>query len=103
MDRTLRDIAPGAPAALSDTVYFCAVDGWGHACSFINSNYLGFGTGIIPPGSGSSPCRIVAARFSFEPGHVNALAPGKRPYHTIIPGLLTREDDGSASRGRSAA
>ena len=76
----------------SDTVYISVIDGAGNACSLINSVFANFGSGLVAPGTG-----IVlhnrASLFSAAPGHPNALTGGKRPFHTIIPALATRDGE----------
>ncbi|EGW35490.1 cephalosporin acylase [Spathaspora passalidarum NRRL Y-27907] len=80
------------PKYKSDTVYFTVSDSNGEACSFINSVYEGFGSGILVEEFGFC-LQNRGSNFNLTPGNSNCLEGGKRPYHTIIPGMITNSDD----------
>ncbi len=73
----------------SNTVYLATVDEEGNMVSYIQSNYMGFGSGLVVPDTGIA-LHNRGHCFVLDPKHPNALAPRKRPYHTIIPGFLTK-------------
>lgn len=77
------------PMYKGDTVYFTVTDKDGNACSFINSVFTCFGTGIIPDDYGFA-LQSRGGNFNLTPGAINSLEGGKRPYHTIIPSLITQ-------------
>jgi gamma-glutamyltranspeptidase/glutathione hydrolase len=80
----------GGPPAGGGTVYLTAADADGRMVSFIQSNYLGFGSGVVVPGTGIA-LQNRGLGFVLDAGHPNRVAGGKRPFHTIIPGFVTRD------------
>ena len=82
-------LPPTALPVSADTVYLATADEDGAMVSMIQSNYMGFGSGVVVPGTGIA-MQNRGTGFSLAPDHPNCVAPGKRPYHTIIPGFVTR-------------
>lgn len=89
--RAGKQIQPGIPALnRGDTIYLTTADSEGNMVSLIQSNYRGMGSGMAPPGLGF----VLQDRgqlFSMEADHANVYAPGKRPFHTIIPAFITKD------------
>jgi gamma-glutamyltranspeptidase/glutathione hydrolase len=73
-----------------DTIYMCTADDEGNMVSLIQSNYRGMGSGIVVPGLGFM-FQDRGELFSMDPQHANVYAPGKRPFHTIIPGFVMKD------------
>lgn len=90
-ERAARKVAPGNPPLKDgDTIYLCTADDEGNMVSLIQSNYRGMGSGIVVPGLGFM-FQDRGELFSMEPGHANVYAPGKRPFQTIIPGFVMKD------------
>jgi gamma-glutamyltranspeptidase/glutathione hydrolase len=86
------EVSYGDPMGAADTVYVTAVDGDGNACSLINSLYQGFGTGMVVPDYGIA-LQNRGSLFSLDSKHPNYLQGKKRPFHTIIPAMATRDGE----------
>ena len=91
LDRAAKVVEPGTPEALKagDTVYLTVADQDRNMVSLIQSNYRGMGSGLCPDSLGFC-LQDRGELFSLEPGHPNVFAPGKRPFHTIIPAFMTQ-------------
>lgn len=83
-------VEPGRAVTDSETIYLTVADADGNMVSFINSIYSSFGSGVVVPGTGFA-LQNRGAGFVLEDGHPNQVAPRKRPFHTIIPGFVTRD------------
>lgn len=95
--RRATHFAPGLPAS-GGTIYLTAADENGMMVSFIQSNYMGFGSGVVVPGTGVS-FQNRGVGFSMDPKSANVVQGHKRPFHTIIPGFLTRNGEPVMSFG----
>lgn len=92
LQRASRDVPAGDPVLQhGDTVYLTVVDKDRNCCSFIQSNYYGFGS-MVTPGEVGFVLQNRGALFSLDPEHPNRLEPHKRPFHTIIPAMVTRDE-----------
>ncbi|MBS0440493.1 MAG: gamma-glutamyltransferase family protein [Proteobacteria bacterium] len=95
--RRAQDFGAGNPVK-GGTIYLTAADERGMMVSFIQSNYMGFGSGVVVPGYGVS-LQNRGHGFSLRAGSPNVVAPGKRPFHTIIPAFLTKDGQPQMSFG----
>jgi gamma-glutamyltranspeptidase/glutathione hydrolase len=91
-DAILQPAYPGEAPGQGDTTYLCAADADGMMVSLIQSNFNGMGSGLMPDGLGFM-FQNRGRAFNLQDGHPNLYAPGKRPFHTIIPGFATRDGD----------
>ena len=100
MDRAMETVTHGDPAILetADTTYLTVADSSGMMVSLIQSNFRGMGSGLVPDGLGFM-LQNRGELFSLDPEHPNAYAPGKLPFHTIIPAMVTRDGQGVMSFG----
>jgi len=90
-NRAAKKVDAGNPALdQGDTIYMCTADDEGNMVSLIQSNYRGMGSGIVVPGVGFM-FQDRGQLFSMDPNHANVYAPGKRPFHTIIPGFVMKD------------
>ncbi len=100
-DEASQDVAvgpPGVPGEDADTVLLCVADAAGNVVSYINSRYMGFGSGLVAEGTGVA-LQNRGASFSLDPDDPNRLEPGKRPFHTLVPALARFGDDDWAAFG----
>jgi gamma-glutamyltranspeptidase / glutathione hydrolase len=91
--RARERVDPGPLRTQSETIYLSVADAEGNMVSFINSIYDYFGSGVVVPGLGFA-LHNRGAGFTLEPGLPNTVAPGKRPFHTLIPGFVTQAVNG---------
>jgi len=91
------DIDASTIPRYASTVYLATGDANGMQCSFIQSNFEGFGSGMVVPGTGIA-LQNRGRGFSLDPNHPNCIGPSKRPFHTIIPGFLTQGQGGAQLR-----
>ena len=88
-DRAAGLVDPGRPFQEGETIYLSVADSQGNMVSFINSVFEYFGSGVVVPGTGFV-LQNRGAGFTLEEGHPNRIGPNKRPFHTLIPGFVTR-------------
>jgi len=91
MQNAARSVPAGAPPPHGDTTYLAVADRDGMMVSFIQSNYWEFGSGLVPEKAGFA-LQNRGSSFSMEEGHANVYAPGKRPFHTLIPAMVMKDD-----------
>jgi gamma-glutamyltranspeptidase/glutathione hydrolase len=90
--RAAERVDPGRPFNNGETIYLSVADGEGNMVSFINSVFEYFGSGVVAPGTGFV-LQNRGAGFTLEDGHPNQIAPRKRPFHTLIPGFVTKDGE----------
>jgi gamma-glutamyltranspeptidase/glutathione hydrolase len=94
----MTETQPGPERTGGETVYLTVADKYGNMVSFINSNFDEWGSAVVVPGTGFA-LHDRGLGFTLEPGLPNTVAPGKRPFHTLIPGFVTRPGASSSPDG----